>query len=276
MNLLKIPIILLLLIFAGVVVAGCGDRNIRLSDDGYNTGASLKNIKGYKDTQINLGSFYNNAAKAKRYAYFSTDKSVSYSTNSLLPDYMWYCFKKAFTEIGMLVNETDEAPSLSLIINDINDTGLKCDINLYKDDGLEYVKELIVTMPAVSGTADSDPTLLEKKAYDMMDAVIAALLNDKEFKTSLSKAPAVAVDKKIKGTLVGIVKAVDTAANEIIVGSGRIANMVSIGDTIYAETDGGRINMEVSFPMQTIARCRILEKDRKSITKIQKGDMVYK
>jgi hypothetical protein len=272
---LLMPSLFTLLIVICSVFPGCG-RNIRLSDDGYNPGTSVKNIKGYKDTQIYLGGFKNNAPKTKNYKYFSIDNSVSYSTNTLLPDYVWYCFKKAFAEIGMKVNELDEAPSLYLIINEINDTGLRCDINLYKGDDLEYVKELIVIMPAASGTADSDIAGLETNAYNMMDALIAEILKDKKFKTSLIKAPATPVEKKIEGTLVGIVKAVDTAANEIIVSSGRIASMVNIGDTVYMAIDGVKISMEVNFPMQTIAKCKVFEKDRKNITKIKSGDMVYK
>ncbi len=264
------------IIVSFAVFAGCG-RNIYLSDDGYNPGASVKNIKGYKNAQINLGSFQNYAAKSKRYAYFSADKSVSYKTNNLLPDYMWYCFKKAFEETGMKVNEIDEAPSLYLIINDINDTGVKCDINLYSMDDLEFIKEIVVNSPGAAGTAESSPEFLEQNAYSMMDAVIAAILNDKGFKNKVITRPAgVPAEKKIEGTLVGIVKAVSVGANEIIVSSGKIASMVNIGDTVYTVVDGTKIKMEVNFPMQTIAKCIVLEKDRKNIGKVKNGDMVYK
>jgi len=274
MKSIKNFILFLLLTPACLVIPGCG-RNVYLSDNGYNPGAPVKNIKEYKDVQIYLGSFNNNAPNTRSYKYYSPDNSVSYSTSSLVPDYVYYCFKKAFTEIGMKVNELDEAPVIYLMINEIYGTGMKFDINLYRGDDLEYVKELAVTVPAVTGTTAVDPALLERNAYNMIDAAVALVLNDKEFKNKLIKKPA-DIEKKIEGTPVGIVKAVDVPANEIIVSSGKIASMVNIGDIIYIVINGVKISLEVNFPMQTIAKCKIIEKDRKNLTKLKNGDMVYK
>ena len=269
----------LVLIAANVILTGCG-KNINLSDTGYTPGASVRNITEYKDAEISLGGFTNNAAKTKRYAYFSADKSVSYSTNSLLPDYMWYCFEKAFKNIGMRVNEADEAPSLYIIINEMLDTGIKFDLNLYKGDELLHAREVTVSMPEAPSAKEADPALLEKNAYNMMDSAFASVVNDPDFRKNIIKAPSGAKpaspEKKTAGTLVGIVKAVDVPGNEIIIGSGKIASMVNIGDTVYAVIDGQKIVMEINFPMQTIAKCKVCQKDIKNISKLQKGDMVYK
>lgn len=77
-----------------------------------------------------------------------------------------------------------------------------------------------------------------------------------------------------EGKLVGLVKSVDIAGNEIIVSSVVIGQLVNIGDTLYCVLDGVKINMEVTFPMQTIARCKII--DKKNITKLKNGETVYK
>ncbi|MBN2403227.1 MAG: ankyrin repeat domain-containing protein [Spirochaetes bacterium] len=84
----------------------------------------------------------------------------------------------------------------------------------------------------------------------------------------------VIVEKMNKGQLVGLIKSVDASGNEIIVSSVVIGRLVNIGDTLYSVCDGTKINMEVTFPMQTIARCRII--DKKSISKLKVGDTVYK
>jgi hypothetical protein len=179
----------------------------------------------------------------------------------------------------MQVNESDEAPIIYLMINDLTDAEFRFDINLYRVGDLEQAKEMIVALPEASRDNNGDPVMLEKNAYEMIDTAITAILNDKDIKSSLVRThatTAAAAEKKAEGTLIGIVKTVNIAANEVVVGSGRIAYSVNIGDIVYAEADGVKISMEVNFPMQTIAKCRVLEKDKRNITKIKSGDKIYK
>lgn len=271
-------IILLLIIALLFVVSGCS-RNIKLSADKYTPDIAVKNIEPYKDAQIYLDGFVNNAGSTDRYAYYSLDESVNYETSDLIPDYLWYCFEKAFKQAGMKVNEKDDAPAFYMVINDMNDTSIRFDINIYKGDNLELAGELTATIPAASGNKEDDPSQLERNSYALVDAAVTAVLNDSGFRTSVAgtvpgrPAP---VEKKVNGEFIGIVKAVNPVSNEIIVSSGRIAYKVQIGDTVFIENDGGKINMDVSFPMQTIAKCKVKDKDRKNISKIKKGDKVYK
>ncbi|MBN2402753.1 MAG: ankyrin repeat domain-containing protein [Spirochaetes bacterium] len=89
------------------------------------------------------------------------------------------------------------------------------------------------------------------------------------------KEPApVTIIKMNKGKLVGLIKSVDVKSNEIIVSSVVIGRLVNLGDTLYCVIDGDKINMEVTFPMQTIAKCKAAHK--KDVKKFIVGETVYK
>ncbi len=82
------------------------------------------------------------------------------------------------------------------------------------------------------------------------------------------------VEKMNLGKLVGLIKSVDSTGNEIIVSSVVIGQLVNIGDTLYCVFEGAKINMEVTFPMQTSAKCKAI--DKRNIRKLKVENTVYK
>ena len=65
---------------------------------------------------------------------------------------------------------------------------------------------------------------------EISDIFTISALNDENFKAKIAVTPSgiSEPEKKVEGTLVGMVKKVNIATNEVIVGSGKIANMVNI------------------------------------------------
>jgi ankyrin repeat protein len=109
--------------------------------------------------------------------------------------------------------------------------------------------------------------------YETLKMLKDPYLKDNETPKENEKTPSVVV-KINNGKLVGLVKSVDGASNEVIVSSVVIGQLVNIGDTLYCVCDGSKVNMEVTFPMQTIAKCKLA--DKRNIAKLKVGETVYK
>ncbi|MBN2041747.1 MAG: hypothetical protein JW864_17050 [Spirochaetes bacterium] len=274
----KNRIILFFFIITGcALLPGCGGKNIYLSSSNYTPHPKIVNLTEYKNAKIYIGGFSNNAGNTDRYNYYGPNSDATYETESLLVDYFWYCFVKAFKEMGISVNEDYDAPLLYLMLNSMTDEECTFDINLYKGDDLVFVKEFTVKIPPTDPES-KDLAVLERNAYKMINTAIAKILYDNNFKANVATSSSAAVKpvKKTEGTLVGIVKKINAGSSEIIVGSGKLADMVNIGDTIYVVDRGKKIKMKVKFPMQTIATCTVIPADKKRIVRIKEGDMVYK
>lgn len=76
------------------------------------------------------------------------------------------------------------------------------------------------------------------------------------------------------GALIGRIGSVSRSNKEIIINieSGKTLKM---GDEVYVRADGDLLVMEVTFPMQTTSRCKLLKNYSKSIKNIKKGMNVY-
>lgn len=74
---------------------------------------------------------------------------------------------------------------------------------------------------------------------------------------------------------VGKIFSVDTDRNEIVIASGNIGGTVLMGQKLFVEVHGKIAEMEVIFPMTTIAVCRLSEKNSEYIFILKKGMKIY-
>jgi len=174
--------IIVLLVGADPLIAAI-NVNLKLDKFTPHIGDSLK--QKYKGAHIFLADFTNNAENTGLWNYYSKNPAISYKTSHNLNSFLWYCFEKALTEMGMFFYK--EAPSvpgiatLELEFSSWTHEGFTGRITLYKSGVIKYQKiRQLKFQPAES----LDPTHLETRAYDCVNTIIASILEDKEFQAS--------------------------------------------------------------------------------------------
>lgn len=78
------------------------------------------------------------------------------------------------------------------------------------------------------------------------------------------------------GVKIGVVTGIDQKTAEIIVGTSTAANDIKMGDLLYLRIGGKIVLLRVTFPMQTISKCRAEGKNRALRAKAVKGMTVYR
>jgi hypothetical protein len=78
------------------------------------------------------------------------------------------------------------------------------------------------------------------------------------------------------GAKIGVVSSIDLKTAEIIVRSPAAVNDMYMGDLLYLRIDGKIILLRVTFPMQTVSKCKAEGKNRALWVKVGKGMTVYR
>ena len=60
-----------------------------------------ENLNVYKGTSVYLTGFTNQAGNTTMFYYYSPDKGACYEGSPSLQSYLWHCFSKAFTQLGI-------------------------------------------------------------------------------------------------------------------------------------------------------------------------------
>ncbi len=74
----------------------------------------------------------------------------------------------------------------------------------------------------------------------------------------------------------GVIIGIDKQSGEILVGSPNAGDDIKMGDLLYVSIDGKTVQLSVTFPMMTQAKCKAEGKNRTLWKKIQKGMPVYR
>jgi hypothetical protein len=82
------------LLFAASII-GCGARAVNIPLTNYKP-MLTGDYDVYKGQRVYLMNFENQAGDTSMWAYSSPDKKFSYSNDSLLENYFWYAFERAF------------------------------------------------------------------------------------------------------------------------------------------------------------------------------------
>ncbi len=124
----------------------------------------------------------------------------------------------------------------------------------------------------VLSNAETDVELARRKNIAFPDiAVMMPKLMEMVSKTEkdIEKKP------EAEGMVVGRVYGVHLASGEVIVASSRAHQLMKMYDKVYVKAQGEKIQMRVTFPMLSTAKCQVLGNKAKA-SAIKQGDIVYK
>ncbi len=102
-----------------------------------------------------------------------------------IASYYWYCFEKAFKNVGMIIYQ-DAAPSdipeFIFEFDYLTDSKISFNVTVNKNSKVVYKKRFNIMMP---GTESNNIPYLENRAYEMVNSIITNILNDPDFSVVL-------------------------------------------------------------------------------------------
>jgi hypothetical protein len=141
-------------------------------------------LQSYRDRPIYLGDFVNQAANTGTWYYYSPDQVATYETAPELESYMRLCFAKAMGSLGMVVlldppvTQDPTLPMLTATIISWDDYAIHFQVTLTKYMQAIFQQEYRIEVQRIE---TADITVLEDRAYRIMDMVVAGMLADPGF-----------------------------------------------------------------------------------------------
>lgn len=150
-------------------------------------------LSAYKDKRVYLMNFDNQDWNTTNFLYYSPDKRFAYTGDSLLHNYFWYAFEKAFVGSGMLVSNAQKPDPagvpLWLTLRSITDDRYEVDVKIRVRENMIFIKTYSVSGDPIAEAAKT-PDNLEKRAYRMTNQLIGTILADPAFRETLLKTAA--------------------------------------------------------------------------------------
>jgi len=192
-------------LMAAFLLLGCAaGSKVTVKQESYIPGVRSAEFGHFKGKTVILDNFINQAANTKTWGYNSADNKVYYEATTHLESYLWYCFQKAFQQMGMKVYDQSyggywnpyhpywwgaapppRAPAavkgateFQLILTSMTDQEAKFQVLLLKNGENKLQKDYTVTVKPVSS---QDTKELEKGAYKLIDQMIITVFKDREF-----------------------------------------------------------------------------------------------
>jgi len=194
-------------VIAAAVLSGCaGGTKVVLNQENYVPTFRAADYSRFKGKTVIMDNFTNQAANTKRWGYYSADNKFYYEATNYLESHLWFCFQKAFQHTGMKVYDQTygygaypyhpywwgpvppparpqaalkDAVEFQLVLMSMTDQEAKFQIFLFKGGEQKFQKDYVVTLPALPS---QDPKELEKNAYLLIDRMVTAVFQDKEFR----------------------------------------------------------------------------------------------
>jgi len=139
----------------------------------------------YKGKRVYLMNFDNRAWNTTTFHYFSPDRAFAYTGDSLIHNYFWYAFEKAFIRLGVSVANQDQpdlkAPAMWLTLKSVTDDRYEVEVKIKKRGGVVFSKIYVIFGDPLR-EADRNRENLEKRAYSMTNRLIQTIFVDPEFK----------------------------------------------------------------------------------------------
>jgi hypothetical protein len=142
--------------------------------------------------QILLSTIKDNSKNTTNFYYYNPKQTIGYelyySPHGMMQpvvSYFWYSLKKAFECAGVRIEESGPVynAELSLTFNSLTDEEIKFTAVLTKIGKLLYTRDHVVTTPKVQTDENS---ILEQRAYGMLDLIVASILNDPDFQKAFN------------------------------------------------------------------------------------------
>ncbi|MDA8125817.1 MAG: hypothetical protein M0009_11590 [Deltaproteobacteria bacterium] len=201
-------------VVAALALIGCagvgGGLKVAMKQESYAPAFRADAYKQFKGKTVLLYNFTNNAANTKAWGYYSADKKVYYEAPVQLESYLWSCFQKAFQHAGIKILDQSAgyygqpynpywwgyAPppqaraalpkntaEFQFTLNSMTDQECKFQVLISKNGETKLQKDFTVTAPPPRSAEDKGE--LEKGAYRLVDQMVTAVFNDKDFQKAL-------------------------------------------------------------------------------------------
>jgi len=126
-------------------------------------------------------------------AYYSPDRAVGYqlfytsssTINQPVVSFFWYALQKGFERAGIVITPGDPIydAEMTIILRSVSDREIDFDVLCTKMGKRLYKHTYSVKS---HGAPTNDVAVLEKRAYEMIDAMVKTILDDPDFKKILS------------------------------------------------------------------------------------------
>jgi hypothetical protein len=161
------------------VASGC-QTTIGLSSDRFVPQFDPAPLANYRGQAIVLRTFQNVDDNTSFYQYPGEDRRYG---GPVLTSYFWYCFKSAFTRLGVNVFEEGQgpagAPMMDVKLVRIAEAGFTVNVVVTGQPGQPPMqKSYSVAGPPIT---NPETSALEQRAYKMMSEVFWAVVSDPEF-----------------------------------------------------------------------------------------------
>ncbi len=167
-----------LLLLAG---PACGPA-IGLSSDRYMPDFDAAALPRYRGQTMVLRNFTNADENTRFYKYPGDGREYG---GPLLTSYFWYCFKTAFTRLGVNVFEDgtgpQDAPAMEVKLFQISEAGFGADVLLTGARGQPpLLKRYVIAGPPIINQGEA---ALEQRAYRMMTTLFWRIVADPQFQS---------------------------------------------------------------------------------------------
>lgn len=164
-----------------LAASGCA-TTVGLTSDRYSPQLDAASLPGYSGKAIVIRGFEN--VDDNTTIFLSPGQGRQYG-GPVLTSYFWYCFKAAFTKLGVNVYEEGQgpagAPAMEMKLAQINEAGFAVDVTVTGAPGQPPLqKRYAITGPPIT---DQQTPALEKRAYQMMTALFWAIVSDPQFQS---------------------------------------------------------------------------------------------
>ncbi|MEW6366652.1 MAG: hypothetical protein AB1714_18640 [Acidobacteriota bacterium] len=171
--------LILLLTWAVAPLQAAKKPHVMLDKDSYSPHLS-GNLEGYKNKEVFLADFENEAEDTRIWYYYSPDKNTTYEASPTIQSYLWYCWEKALWKLDLRRVYRDSSPSgdipeLRLVFTSWSDRNFVGTVTIWKKAAVVFAKTFDVKFdePSPAETAQ-----LEQRAYRQMNGIISTILGD--------------------------------------------------------------------------------------------------
>jgi hypothetical protein len=161
------------------VTSGCG-TTIGLTSDRFTPQFDPAPLANYRGKAIVIHNFANADNDTSFFLYPGNGRRYG---GPVLTSYFWYCFKSAFTKLGVNVLEEGQSPAgtpaLDVTLVHIAEAAFKVNVTVAGVTGQPPLQKTYeVAGPPIT---DAQPPTLESRAYQMVSALFLAMVSDPLF-----------------------------------------------------------------------------------------------
>ena len=178
-------------------VVGCGPvvtTTVTLNRDKYTSTLNAKDYEAVHGKRILFHSIIDKSTNTSNLSYYNPEKTIGYNLYYKSPDssmaqpvvsFFWYALKKGFDHAGIVIEESSPIydAELTMTLLSVTDREIKFAVLFTKMGRIIYNKDYSVKS---SDVKTGDVSVLEQRAYGMIDSMVKAILDDPDFKKMFS------------------------------------------------------------------------------------------